>query len=139
MGDFNVNYKNKKDHSEFKELMAAQGFDQLVKTATRTTRDSSTLIDLIYTNKKSLIRSITVIPLSIGDHDCVSCIRKHIGQKLSPRVITCRNYTNYNQNDFVKELNNLYNIDIDCKIPFWSVKYQPNKWQIGNVVNDIFS
>ncbi|XP_057299539.1 uncharacterized protein LOC130630163 [Hydractinia symbiolongicarpus] len=105
MGDLNVNYKNKNDHSEFKELMAVQEFNQLVTAATRTIRETSTLIDLIYTNNHSLIRSTKVIPLSIGDHDCVACVRRHTGQKLPPKVITCRNYTNYNHDDFLKELN----------------------------------
>ena len=49
-GDFNIDY-NKTDNRDFKSLLNIFGLNQLITEPTRTTKTSSTLIDLIITNR----------------------------------------------------------------------------------------
>jgi exonuclease III len=73
LGDFNVNYLKKNEHMVFKDLFRRYGFQQIIKKATRTTYESSTLIDLIMTNHPGVISKHCVYPASISDHDMVGC------------------------------------------------------------------
>ncbi|KAK9730391.1 Endonuclease-reverse transcriptase [Popillia japonica] len=51
----------------------AFGLTQMVPTATRTTRLSSSLIDLIFISDPELVREVCVSPLhNVSDHDLVS-------------------------------------------------------------------
>ena len=47
LGDFNADYLKPNDNKEIKGIFQLFGFKQLIKTATRITKESSTLIDLI--------------------------------------------------------------------------------------------
>jgi hypothetical protein len=95
MGDFNVNYVKKKTHEEFKSIITLNGFKQPVKTATRVTSESSTLINLVFLNRPCTLPYVIVVSTSIcSDHDMVSCIRKINFLKYRHRTIKCRNYAN---------------------------------------------
>ena len=48
-GNFNIDY-NKTDNRDFKSLLNIFGLNQVITEPTRTTKTSSTLIDLIITN-----------------------------------------------------------------------------------------
>ena len=50
LGDFNIDY-NKTDNRDFKSLLNIFGLNQVITEPTRTTKTSSTLIDLIMTNR----------------------------------------------------------------------------------------
>ena len=91
LGDFNVNYKNLHENTEFKTTLTLNGFKQLIKKPTRITQTSSTLIDLILTNRPLTISKTDVIALSLSDHDMIACIRKVNFQKFAPKTIKCRN------------------------------------------------
>ena len=54
LGDFNVNYKNLHENTEFKTILTQNGLKQLIKKLTRLTQTSSTLIDLIITDKQTI-------------------------------------------------------------------------------------
>jgi hypothetical protein len=79
----------------FKANLSLHGFKQIIKKPTRTTTTSQSLIDIIATNNPETIKTANVIPLSIGDHDMVGCVRKMNAMKFKPKIIVCRNYTNY--------------------------------------------
>ena len=96
LGDFNINYKKRNEHRELKMIFQSQWLLQLVKNDTRVTKDTSTLIDLIFTNTPSSFITCDVIPTHISDHHMVACIRKKNHQKCTPRVTTSREYKNYN-------------------------------------------
>ena len=51
MGDTNINYLDKNNHNDIKDIFMLNGYKQLVTKATRITEDSKTLIDTIFTNK----------------------------------------------------------------------------------------
>lgn len=54
MGDFNINWDNKKDRKNLKHITDYFNLEQLIKTPTRITNRSKTTIDLIFTNKPIL-------------------------------------------------------------------------------------
>ena len=114
LGDFNADYLKPNDNKEIKGVF--QLFEQLIKTATRITKESSTLIDLIAINNPQSISKSNVFATSISDHDMVGCIRKINHFKYSPKVITCRNYSSYNVN----------NMNNDFEAVDWEPVYQYN-------------
>ena len=106
MGDFNVNYLNA-TNKDFKTTINTLGYKQIVTTATRTTENSSTLIDIILTNTATNISEVSVFALSLSDHDMVVCTRKVNRFKFEPQTIKCRNYSHYNENDFCDDVKNI--------------------------------
>ena len=94
MGDINVNFLKKNVCKELKDIISINGYEQLIKIPTRTTQDSSTLIDVILTNYKSTISNSDVMPLSLSDHDMIGCVRKLNHLKFKKQTIRCRNYRN---------------------------------------------
>ena len=95
LGDLNVNFLKPTENREIKSILHENGFTQLIKEATRVTKDSKTLIDIIATNKPATIAASTVIPCSISDHDLIACVRKLNHQKFSAKTVKCRNYASY--------------------------------------------
>lgn len=129
MGDFNVNYENNQTHGEFKSMMTQNGFKQIVKSATRITKDTSTLIDLIFTNRPSTVPTVSVVSTSLSDHDMVGCTRKINFQKYPHRTIKCRNYVNYNHEKLIKDARNIdwqpiydNNNDVNTAVKYLIVK-----------------
>lgn len=92
---------------ENKEVIMQNGFKQLIKKPTRITQTSSTLIDLIITNRPSTISKSDVIATSLSDHDMVACVRKLNFQKFESRTIKCRNYANYNPTNLNDEISTI--------------------------------
>ena len=95
LGDFNINYNEPSDKSNFKSAINQFGFKQMVNKSTRVTNTSSTLIDLIMTNNPSTLSHVNAIATSLSDHDMVACIRKLNTQRYEPKTIKARNYSNY--------------------------------------------
>ena len=56
--------------------MNIHGFKQIIKKPTRVTCVTKSLIDIILSNKPEFVKLSDVIPLSIGDHDLIGCVRK---------------------------------------------------------------
>ena len=106
LGDINVNYLTKSSHKEIKHIFITHGFDQLIKVPTRITRETKTLIDVIMTNDGSSVQQTKVIPLSLSDHDCVTCVRKINHRKTPFRTITCRDYSKYNHTELARDVEN---------------------------------
>ena len=104
VGDFNVNYLKRADHREVKDIFNGHGLTQLIKDPTRVTSSSSTLIDLIFTNKPCNISKSTVLPLSLSDHDAILCVRKLKNSKTQQKEVSSRNYRNYDENAFGNHL-----------------------------------
>ena len=103
MGDFNIDYRAN-GNSEFKNLMSVNGFKQLVKSATRITKESSTLIDLIFVNKPQSYSNINVVATSLSDHDLISCTRKINAQRFPSKTIQCRDYSNYDSDLLINDI-----------------------------------
>ena len=104
MGDMNCNYLERSEHKEVKSIISNNGLKQLIKSPTRITNNSKTLIDVIYSNEPEKINSIKVIPADLSDHELLGCVRKLHSIKHSPKQIKCRNYTNYDPKLFCEDL-----------------------------------
>ena len=105
LGDINCNYLVSSDHKEIKSILTYFGLKQLISSPTRITRESKTLIDVICSNVPHNIFSVKVIPAGLSDHELIGCARKLNNVKFNPRIITCRNFANYDPKLFCKELN----------------------------------
>lgn len=108
VGDFNINYNDSLDNTEIKSVINQQGLKQMVQKSTRITSTSSTLIDLVITNKPSNLWHVEVVSTSLSDHDMIACIRKIHSHKQAPKVIKCRNYINYDANKMNEDVPKIY-------------------------------
>ena len=77
MGDTNFDYLNQSnnDTKHMKKIAHKLGFSHIIKEATRTTADTKTNIDHIFTNMSEFVRVSGVIHCGISDHDAVYMIR----------------------------------------------------------------
>ena len=103
-GDLNCNYLVHNDHKEIKEILCRNKLKQLIEQLTRITETSKTLIDIICTNNERTASDTTVEPLAISDHDLIDINRKMNCQKYIPRKLFTRDYKNYDENAFRREL-----------------------------------
>ena len=68
--------------------------EQLIEEPTRTTKDSSSLLDLIITNNRSSVLSTNVCE-SLADHKEISCLINVRKEKRKPVILTYRTKENY--------------------------------------------
>ena len=69
MGDFNINYLSNATNLNIKRSFNNLGLTQIIKTATRINEDSSTSIDVIFTNKAANVTNASSFPLPLdGTH-----------------------------------------------------------------------
>lgn len=105
-GDLNCNYLSLNNQINLKNIISANGFKQLIKTPTRITKGTRTLIDIIATTDRSKVSDTIVFPSDISDHDLVGIVRKMHIHRLKPRKIYVRDYTKYNKKSFKNDLRN---------------------------------
>ncbi len=74
--DYNINWLDKKIKQKLKMIMSKYNFQQIVKTPTRITRNSKTLIDLIYTNREERITKTYNLITGLSDHNMTLAVRK---------------------------------------------------------------
>ena len=106
-GDFNCNYHKETDQKELKNILKLNGFEQLIKTSTRTNQKTETLIDLMLTTHKQNISSSFVYEYEISDHDLTGIIRKMNCKKYEPRKIFIRNYKHFCTENYKNDLRHL--------------------------------
>ena len=75
----------------------------MIDKATRTTKESSTLIDIVFPNNPVSIVTTEVIPLSISDHDMIACSIKVNYKIFKQKTVYVRKYTNYDNNALCNE------------------------------------
>ena len=105
LGDFDIDY-NEIDNRDFKSLLNIFGLKQVIAEPTRTTETSSTLIDLIITNRPENITKKGVFLNSIADQDMITCSRKINNIWYNPKTIKCRNYTNCSPEELKSDVAN---------------------------------
>ena len=125
LGDLNFNllnvngkysFSNKKDAGtipwlkEYIQFCTIHNLKQLIRTSTRTSKGTSTLLDHILTNTEELVLQYGVVNVGLSDHQMIYCTRKKQREKLNQhRTFNTRTYKNYTAEKFIDELN---------KIPF---------------------
>ena len=115
-GDFNINFGNtssrlfKELDFTMKSLRMTQFIREPTKISFRNGEDTSTILDLIFTNTESVLGA-GLLDLNISDHMGVSVIRKKINVKPNKIEFKGRSYKNYVKEDFqdmlVQELGGL--------------------------------
>ena len=83
------------------------GLSQIIKAAARITKDLSTSIDLIFTNKAANVTNASFFPLWFMDHDMIGCVRRINTIKYDPRAMECRGCKHYKHNDLCNEIKNI--------------------------------
>ena len=107
-GDFNFLAKScSKETKELKEIFRNFGLMQLINRATRTAKESSTLLDLFASNSPRNITFTNVVASSLSNHDMLVAVRKINACKQPPRTIECRNYAKYNPLAFCDDLRDI--------------------------------
>ena len=89
---------------------------QLIKSPTRTTATTKTVIDHIITNRPASVSKSGVLSCGISDHDAVFMIKRMRLPKLKdpPKHLNVRNYKKFDLKAFKKDMNN---------VPFDVIKY----------------
>ena len=82
------------------------GLTQVIKEATRTTAETTTLTYYIVTNKKNNIADSGIIPCGTGDHDLIRHARLPKIKK-DPKIVTVTSTKNLNNDTLIKDLNEL--------------------------------
>ena len=106
IGDFNEEPMS----NHMKPFMDSHQFKNLIKSNTCFKKDSGKCIDLIVTNKPKSFQFSNVYETGCSDHHLlIYTMMKLKFKKLPPQKIIYRNYSKFNSNDFVN--------DIERKIP----------------------
>ena len=102
LGDININLGSKNSQSSspllkhYKDFLCANGLKQLIKSPTRVTCDSSSIIDHIMTNSTEKVSAFGVIDVGISDHEMIFCTRKLVRNRPGiKKYINARSLKNY--------------------------------------------
>ena len=76
IGDFNVNWDNKKDRKNLKSITDSFNLLQLIDQPTRLTNLSKTKIDLLFSNKPERITKTYNLITGLSDHNMIFLSRK---------------------------------------------------------------
>ena len=105
-GDFNADLldpdKPPKDGRSLLDLMEIFGLDCLITKATRKTKTSETLLDLILTSNKKKTLVSDVVDTQISDHSLT--ILRSTAPKLRSRKVYLRSLKNFKRDKFIQDL-----------------------------------
>ena len=106
MGDFNYDSFKISDQAKVSEIEYLFQLTQQIKTATRITCHTETLIDHIYISNSVNIDSSGVLPISLSYHYAtyaIICINKEI---FKTKFVRRRNYNKFNHTEFLSDILN---------------------------------
>ncbi|RWS22765.1 rna-directed dna polymerase from mobile element jockey-like protein [Leptotrombidium deliense] len=108
VGDFNINYVNKKESKSFNKLVTDNGFKQLIQESTCFTNTTESTIDLILTNIPENISKSGVMEITVSDHFFTFVVRK-INKNIQKKPSTIHfNIIDYDQeSEIISELTKL--------------------------------
>nr|CAH7733641.1 unnamed protein product [Callosobruchus chinensis] len=124
IGDVNVNFldNNCLPTIYFNSMLNSLEMSQMITEPTRITLQSESLIDVLLSNCNTLVETTFVDSVSFSDHDCVCGILNCEKPTIEPKIITYRDFKNFNEDEFINDLNNanldsiFYIYDIDEKV-----------------------
>ena len=125
LGDFNLNFSTKSspDTKKLVQWQNRRGLNQLIKTYTRSSKRSATIIDLIFTNMENCKYS-GVLNLHISDHQPVYFIKKKVRESRRKVVFKGRTYVNYSKETLSDCLTNAIKLEFRDEV-------DPNKcWDL---------
>ena len=112
------------ENKQIKLILASYGLKQLISTPARIKRESKTLIDIICSNEPEKLYSVKVILAGLSDHELICHSRKVNYVKIHPRIITCQNFTIYDQKLFCEKLESMnfkQVFALSCLNTAWSI------------------
>ena len=95
-------------HDDMKGILEQFNMKNVVKGPTRITNHSKTLIDLIVTNRKDLVKQKGTCPLGISDHDMIYATLSASIPRDQPKIITIRNFNKFNERNFQSDTDVYY-------------------------------
>ena len=106
-GDFNADLlapdKPPKDGRKLLDLLDIYDLCCLINEATRKTKTSETLLDLILTNNKRTTLTSGVVDTLISDHSLVYTVLRSSAPRLRSRRIFSRNFKTFSKQNFVRD------------------------------------
>eukprot|EP00794_Sanderia_malayensis_P000790 gene790-80_t len=84
-GDLNCNYSKKSESRKTKEIIKSNGLKQMIKSPTRITKETTTLIDIIACSHGDRVARADVYSNAISDHELTRIIRKMNCKRFVPR------------------------------------------------------
>ena len=104
-GDFNCNMlRSNASSSLVKDTCNIIGGAQLLKSPTRVTATSSSLIDIFICTAEHFIKDCGIIKTEINDHYMLYAIRKGQKFRCPPRIIETRSSKKFDDNKFNEDL-----------------------------------
>ena len=108
LGDLNCNLiGGDPDGHALSDFSSNFGLSQLVKTATRVTEKSKSIIDVALTTNDNIIYACDVIQSAISDQSLVSLTLKLKTPRPRFSFVTTRSYKNYGHDSFIEDLGNV--------------------------------
>nr|CAH7762042.1 unnamed protein product [Callosobruchus chinensis] len=128
LGDVNINFLSADSVATkyFNSMLTSLGLNQLVSEPTHITDHSTSLIDIVLTNKVNFIDSTFVRASNFSLHECVGCNIKFMKPRNEPKYFTYRDFKNFDADSFHHDLSssNLDHIffvsDVDEKIKLFN-------------------
>lgn len=114
LGDFNIDLMKMKKR-QWHSVKSLYGLTQMVKKPTRTTRNSTTLIDHIYTSNCQSVNNVSILDVGISDHCVIRC-----NIRVSVKKSTNNGHTHILYRSFKHFDKELFLRDIRCT-PFQNV------------------
>ena len=90
-----LNYKGAKEGKTLVDFMDVYGLTNLIKVPTRVVVESSSLIDVILTNKPRSLLTSGVFDLGLSDHNLIYTVMRLQCPKFSPRTVVKRHFKHY--------------------------------------------
>ena len=122
MGDLNIDMDDIKVSSfeQLKHFMAMLDLTNLVKSKTCITLAHESLIDIIMTNKPSYFMHTKTFELGVSDFHkmCLTALKSQVS-RLKPKNITYRSYKNFDEDTFLKELDDNFKKNFTCSHENW--------------------
>ena len=107
LGDFNCDFSTREDcngnSTKLRLIFEMFNMENVIKTATRITLTSHTLIDLIVTTRKDSAGITGVFPLGISDHNLIYATLRLKNKKPSPKFKT-RNFKRLDEERFKTDI-----------------------------------
>ena len=110
LGDFNINlnYAGRRvpiGIKKYREFCALHGLTQLIKSPTRVTKNTSTILDHILTNCSDKILQAGTMDIGLSDHQLIYCTRKKFKEKTNAKTfIKYRSLKHYTPQILIEKL-----------------------------------
>ena len=113
LGDLNINLINENTDTSngvkrYKQFCSLHGLKQLIKSPTRVTDKSTSLLDHILTDSSHRISQHGVLDIGLSDHQLIYCTRKTTRVKRHEHTfIKIRTFKNYTKKVFLDKLSQI--------------------------------